>query len=832
MKAVQITLRSLFKAEQQMVVPLYQRPYSWGRDQLERLWSDISRQAAALKENGVAGHFLGSVVLAPSPDSVQWDVRWIVVDGQQRLTTLLLALCVIRDHLAMEDPGHRSRINGLCLINADKQEERRYRLLPTHADRQEFQLCVEGVGEDVDGKIGEAYRFFREKLIEVDDPADPDSIRRIETVILDCLDLVQIAAGRDDDVFQIFESINNTGMRLSEADLIRNYVFMCLPTRSEDVYEQHWLPAQRRLGIKGLEELMRLMLVLTYGEQAQRMDVYRGHQKLLHNARGDEENVEQYVVELARRAGHLERILKPDETTSIGVSIAFLGGFRTTSTYPVIMKLLEFLDDGHAADQEVVQALQYIESFLVRRFIGRVPASLTPVFQRLARLLTPNQPVTETVMAELSRPQLKWSSDKEFRRDVTEKNFYGWGSQSQQKFILRRLEESYPSKERADLSSTDITIEHVLPQNPTESWLNGLAGEGDDPRLMHRQLVHTLGNLTLTGYNPELGNTPFEQKRELFRGSGIAMNQKIAQHDKWGKEEILARAEELADRAIEIWPGPDESSRVEVPVPDWAPLTRILAAIPPATWVSYGDLAWLIGSHAVPVRVYLDKESVPGRHRVLTSDGEPPSDGRSVTRNELRQAMQSLVDDGIELDELGRARAEQRIIVRELAKELGLLGAKGLRESELSHGEHQYISDPQRHYLERLGETSGPQVAGAVQRLLDHWRSRGGELEYTRGGASCAPILRRGREVLAALRFYAEKVEIPFGTLKRRAPLDDAARRKAFRDRLNAAPGVDIPVTKLQNYPSFRVTLLADEAVWDVVLGALDWFQDIVQQEP
>ncbi|MFC7648643.1 HNH endonuclease family protein [Streptosporangium lutulentum] len=159
-------------------------------------------------------------------------------------------------------------------------------------------------------------------------------------------------------------------------------------------------------------------------------------------------------------------------------------------------------------------ALQLIESFVVRRLVGRVTsANLNRIFQRLTGQLTADQPVNETVQVELSPARLYWSSDEEFRRDFAEKSFYWQGARSQQKLVLRRLEESYPAKERADLSGKQITIEHVLPQSPTDAWLRELAVESSNPKLLHSELVHTLGNLTLSGYNSELGNIPFEQKK-------------------------------------------------------------------------------------------------------------------------------------------------------------------------------------------------------------------------------------------------------------------------------------------------------------------------------
>ncbi|MFC4060606.1 DUF262 domain-containing protein [Planomonospora corallina] len=837
MKAVQTTLRDLIKGEIQLMVPLYQRSYAWESDQLQRLWTDITLQADVAPASAGAGHFLGSVVLAPAPDLTPTNSQWIVVDGQQRLTTLLLALCALRDHQVAEDPGHRDRVNDLYLINRYEDGERRYKLLPTQVDRQAFTACVDGAGDErVSGRVGAAYQFFRRKLVEIDDPADPHDIQRIERVILSRLDLVQITVEKEDNVFRIFESINNTGMRLSQVDLIRNYIFMCLPTRGGEVYERYWLPIQRLLDAKGLDQLMYLVLVLARGDEAQYNDVYRGHQELLAGMGQDEQKIEEYVRELARRARRLDQILRPDTGTEIGARIAFLSDFKATTAYPVIMRLLEMREQGDATDEEVARALLYIESFVVRRLVGRVTsANLNRVFQRLTGRLTADRPVDEAVRAELSPARLYWSSDEEFRRDIAEKSFYWQGTRAQQKLILCRLEESHPFKERADLTGKHITIEHVLPQTLTEEWLRELGTESENPKLLHSELVHTLGNLTLSGYNSELGNIPFKEKKEFLQHSGIAMNHRIAAEDRWGKAQILARAQELADRAITIWPGPLTADRGAAPSRDWTQLVQALAALPPATWTSYGDLAELTGSHTVPVRVYLEKERVLNSHRVLTLDGEPPSGGIAVSRSRLRQQMLEVLQaDGVEIDELGRAVQSQRITARELATLLGLPGADSLRELEMVPGEHRQIEDAQRRFFEQLGEATGPQVSGAVQRLLDHWRAGEGTIQYGANGASCAPVIKRGSEVLTPIRVYSAypgKVEIPFGTLKKRRPFDDIALREELRDKVNDAPGVEIPLAKLDLYPSFPVALLAVDAVWDVVQSCLDWFRAVVTRQ-
>ncbi|MFC7380630.1 GmrSD restriction endonuclease domain-containing protein [Sphaerisporangium rhizosphaerae] len=830
MKANETTLREIIAGEQQLLVPLYQRPYSWERGQLSTLWRDIELQADRVGQGKDNSHFLGSVVLAPGPNNSPGNPEWLVVDGQQRLTTLMVALCALRDHQAAEDPVHRERINETHLINRFRPGDARYRLLPTQMDRQTFKDCVEGQPFGAtDSLIASAYQFFRTKLVEVDDPADPHDIARIESVVLNRLNLVQIVVEGDDNAFRIFESINNTGMRLSQVDLIRNYVFMHLPTKGQFVYDTHWLPMQQKLGAKGMDQLMYLALILDRGDEAQYNDTYRGHQELLRAVTVDkkdvEDRVEAYVKNLARRARYLERILTPAGESEIDARLRFLNEWKGNTAYPVIMRLLELNESGEASEDEVIEAQRYIESFLVRRLIGGVTTgNLNKIFMRLTRELTGEEPVNDVVRTGLSQARLYWSPDEQFRSDIRSRAFYWAGRTAQQKLVLRRLEESYGGKEPVELSDTKITIEHVLPQSPTADWREQLAADGDADRV-HKELVHTLGNLTLTGYNSELSNMSFTKKRDFLGRSSLVMNQRIAKHEQWGKAEIQSRADELAARAIEIWPSPLDLGPVG-PSRDWTLLHSALAALPAGTWTTYGDLAELIGSHAVPVGVHLSASEVLNAHRVLTANGQVSKGFHWADENDDRDVHEVLSAEGIRLDEAGRADPAQRISARELAELLELPGAVDLSEAALAaDDDYAHVGEHEQRFFQQVGEEKGPQAAGAVSRLLDWWRGRGGEVQFGRSaGASCAPFVRLGSEILPIVRLYNKTVEVPFATLKKRVPFNDPVLRDELRQRLNEAPGVDLPAAKLELYPSFDIALLANEAVWDVLVSAIDWF--------
>jgi uncharacterized protein with ParB-like and HNH nuclease domain len=231
-----VTFLDLVQGEKQFQVPLYQRTYSWSDIQLAQLWRDLLAQCEALAAGTTrSGHFLGSVVIAPSPTLQAAGVqRWLVVDGQQRLTTLMLALTAIRDHThAVGLEADADRIHRQYLVNEFRGGDDHLRLLPTQADRDGYRALVLRTmgGAQPSGNIADAYRFFCTALVAADDPEDPEDVARIEQAIRAGLSIVEITSERGDNVYRIFESLNNTGLQLSQADLLRNYVFMRLPKR-------------------------------------------------------------------------------------------------------------------------------------------------------------------------------------------------------------------------------------------------------------------------------------------------------------------------------------------------------------------------------------------------------------------------------------------------------------------------------------------------------------------------------------------------------------------------------------------------------------------------
>ncbi|GAA1434492.1 DUF262 domain-containing protein [Streptomyces thermospinosisporus] len=836
MRAQEITFLKLIQGDKQFQVPLYQRTYSWGREQLQRLWEDVGE----LVEQHLAGetaapHFLGSVVLAPGQLQAGGVQRWLVVDGQQRLTTLMLAFAALRDHLKeMGDTRGVDRVHRQILVNEFHEGADHYRLLPTQADREAFTACVQSRA-DAGGSdnIGAAYRFFRGVLAEVHEAGDERWPAAVETVLKDLLSIVEITAEPGDNVYRIFESINNTGVGLSQSDLLRNYVFMLLPKRGERIYQELWLPMQQSLGPKNLELLVWLDLVVRGHYKTKQSEIYREQQKRLQPLAGDEDALQREIEQLAERAGRFLRIVDParEQCPALRTALERLASWGGQTHYPLALHLLDLVAAGRTTPEDAAEALGYVESYLVRRLICQTPTSnLNRIFMEAPKELETDRPAAEAVRRFLSGRRRRWPSDEELREAIRSKPFYWSGRPPQRAFILRRLEESYDASEPVDFAKAALTVEHILPQRPAPQWFALLAEETEEnqtPQELHDLLVHTLGNLTLTGDNAKLSNHPFERKQQIFDSSALRMNLEIASAQRWGKAEILARADRLAERAIKLWPGPIGGVKpAGEDSPGWAELRAALVAMPSGTWTTYGDVAELIGSHPVAVGAYLGSNpTVFGAYRVLTAEGRISPSFRWAEGEDRPAPQDLLTSEGVRFDSWGRARRSQRLNAAELATLLGKDVAQQVSYDPLPEGEDPAAAERFRSQLKQHWPEAYPGVLAA----LDFWRRQGGYVTYGRyEETSCFPMLDTGTsrspQVLWPFGIYpvSGSIEVVFQYLKSRTPFDDTEQRRELLNRLNKIDGIDLPEAKLELRPSFPVTVFAQHS--ERICEVLDWF--------
>ncbi|WP_432026181.1 GmrSD restriction endonuclease domain-containing protein [Streptomyces sp. 1222.5] len=836
MRAQEITFLKLVQGDKQFQVPLYQRTYSWGREQLQRLWEDIGELVDQhLAGEPAAPHFLGSVVLAPGQIQAGGVQRWLVVDGQQRLTTLMLAFTALRDHLKETgDARGGDRVHRQVLVNEFHEGADHYRLLPTQADRDAYTACVQSRADAGGGdNIGAAYRFFRGALAQDHEAGDERWASTVETVLKDLLSIVEITAEPGDNVYRIFESINNTGVGLSQSDLLRNYVFMLLPKRGERIYQELWLPMQQSLGPKNLELLVWLDLVVRGHYKTKQSEIYREQQKRLQPLTGDEDALQREIEQLAERAARFLRIVEParEQAPALRAVLERLASWGGQTHYPLALHLLDLLAAGRTTPDDAAQALGYVESYLVRRLICQTPTTgLNRIFMEAPKELETDRPAAEAVRRFLSGRRRRWPSDEEVRAAVRAKPFYWSGRPSQRSYILRRLEESYRASEPVDFAKASLSVEHVLPQRPAPAWFDLLAEETEPdqtPQELHDLLVHTLGNLTLTGDNAKLSNHPFERKQQILDASALRMNLEIASARRWGKAQILERADRLADRAAELWPGPIGGVKpTGEESPGWVELRAALVAMPSGTWTTYGDVAELIGSHPVPVGAYLGANTgVIGAYRVLTVEGRVSPSFRWADGSDRPPPQELLASEGVRFDSLGRAHPSQRLSAAELATLLGRDVTQPAAHDPLPDGEDTAAAERFRAQL----RDNWPAAFEGVVAALDFWRRQGGHVTYGRHDeTSCFPMLdlgtSHGPHLMWPVGIYpvSGTVEVVFQYLKTCSPFDDTEQRRELLNRLNKIDGIDLPEAKLELRPSFPVSVFAEHG--DEICEVLDWF--------
>jgi alkylated DNA nucleotide flippase Atl1 len=394
---------------------------------------------------------------------------------------------------------------------------------------------------------------------------------------------------------------------------------------------------------------------------------------------------------------------------------------------------------------------------------------------------------------------------------------------------LRWLDESYGSKELTKYDS--LTIEHVLPQTLTPGWRRALSEElagSETLAELHGSLVHTLGNLTLTGYNSTMSNKPFDVKKEQLQKSGIAMNQEIALESHWGRTEIHARASRLAKRIAQIWPGPVDASDSGADDTPWDLMSRALAGMTAGAWTTYGDLASLIGSHAVAVGVRLANRTLPNAHRVLQVDGTLSPSFRWPDPARTDDPAALLRAEGVVFDDHGRADQAQRLSIEDLASLAGL--TVGELPETLPVPSDGQTPDLRDRFVEQLAMQQDPGTVKGVLTILDSWSAMGGTLLYGQSGQTSCFLMARDKthpqgSIWPVVLYPLRSCEVVFQHLSSRTPFDDIQLREELRGRLNKIPGVELPASKINLRPAFPLARLADPAALELFIETLDWFQ-------
>lgn len=566
MEATKAKLLDFLRKSPQFVIPIYQRTYSWTEKECRQLWDDIARCGSSDK---ISVHFIGSLVYVESGlFKVIHQPPLLVIDGQQRLTTVSLLLAALAGSVGDVEPVEgfsRRKIKNYYLLNPEEDGERHFKLLLSQTDKGSLKAIVADLEEpnDTSIRIYENYRLF-ERLIA-------EGIPDLETICkgLAKLVIVEIALTRDQDNPQlIFESMNSTGKELTQADLIRNYILMGLePTLQTKLYEQYWRPMELEFGQEAygthFDGFMRHYLTVVTGEIPNIGAVYDAFKYYARETRAnfedDESHIEQLVKEIRDHGRYFcAMALGHEPDSELKVAFHDLRELKVDVAYPFLLELYRDYKNGVLTKEDLLASVRLVESYVFRRSICAIPTnSLNKTFATFSRVLKKDR-YLESIKAHLCLlpSYRRFPSDEEFIRDIQNRDLYNFRSRS---YWLRKLE-NWGRKERVPVD--EYTIEHLMPQNPNLSpeWQESL---GPNWQEIQQNYLHTLGNLTLTAYNPDYSDRPWSQKRDMpdhpeksLRISPLKLNQGLGEVVAWNEEAIKNRALGLAKEAVRVWTFP------------------------------------------------------------------------------------------------------------------------------------------------------------------------------------------------------------------------------------------------------------------------------------
>lgn len=564
MKATEAKLLDFLKKSPQFVIPIYQRSYSWTEKECRQLWDDIIRTGA---NDAITVHFVGSIVYIEKADSNLTTMEpLLVIDGQQRLTTVTLLVAALAKMLGDTEPvdGFSPRkLRNYYLLNPEETGERHYKLLLSQTDKASLIALVgeEEQPNEYSLRVTENYRLFEELLV-----GNKDNIVAVCKGLAKLM-MVDIKLKRGEDNPQlIFESMNSTGRELSQADLIRNFILMGLePQLQTRLYELFWRPMEVDFGQEAygthFDGFMRHYLTVKAGEIPRMGEVYEAFKTHARSPEIAEAGVEALVKDIRAFARYFCSMALGAETDQ-ALNLAFhdLRELKVDVAYPFLLELYHDYASMVLPKADFVTTVRLIESYVFRRAICAIPTnSMNKTFATFTKALKKDR-YFESIQAHLLglRSYRRFPSDEEFRRELHARDLYNFRSRS---YWLRRVE-NHGRKERVLVD--EYTIEHILPQNENLSgaWQTAL---GPEWKRVQQTWLHTLGNLTLTGYNSEYSDHPFIEKRDMpggFKQSPLKLNEGLGGLEQWHEDAIKARAEKLAGMALEVWSAPQLAADV------------------------------------------------------------------------------------------------------------------------------------------------------------------------------------------------------------------------------------------------------------------------------
>jgi uncharacterized protein with ParB-like and HNH nuclease domain len=557
--------------ETTFAIPVYQRNYDWTLFQCKQLLHDIIETGKNDKTNA---HFIGSIVYVHDDVYTASGLTELtIIDGQQRLTTItLIYIALYRLAKELDNQMLVNRIQKTYLINEFAPEEEKLKLKPTENNKEALRHILNSTdGEEFKGysKIIENFDYFRAAI-------NAENFEVIQRG-LSKLIFVDIALDRQKDNPQrIFESLNSTGLELSQADLIRNYILMGLSRTNQDrIYKSFWEVIEKNakdetLNKTRVSEFIRDYLTLKNKEIPNKGDVYVKFKDKYPTSTIDE--LEIVLTELKSLVKYYNKLTNPKNEPDklIRTQLEYINRLEINVAFPFLMKVYEDFSNDIIDKATFISVLSIVQSFTFRRFILGLPTNaLNKIFMGLYDKVETNNYLFSIQIALLQRSGVqRFPRNTETLNALKEKNVYNIKPKNRT-YLLERLENFQNNEPVAIEGNSDITIEHIFPQNPDPKWKIELGA--DEYNLIKENYLNTIGNLTLSGNNGKLSNKPFLDKKVMnvdgkeqgYTFSRLWLNRDLKEKSKWDKASIEERAKTISERFIKIWEIPEIDIELE-----------------------------------------------------------------------------------------------------------------------------------------------------------------------------------------------------------------------------------------------------------------------------
>ena len=555
-------LKFIDGSDKRFIIPVYQRNYSWQNKHCAQLLNDLK----GLIKKPDAPHFFGSIVSSHMQGGKKED--FLIIDGQQRLTTISILLIAIVDLLKHKkvipkDDRLIEKITKKHLVDEYQEDQRKIRLKPIKDDCKAFDALFGDESDFVDGSnVTSNFRYFRDRIlnenIDIDDLYD--AISRLQTI--------DIFLEKDDDPQLIFESLNSTGLELEEGDKIRNFILMGLSSElQEKYYEAFWNKIEKNTNFK-VSDFFKDYLTLKLNRTVVIKDIYFTFKDYV---KKNNDDIEALLKDLLEYSKLYAIILNPMQyQNSFTAVLVRLSQLEFTVIFPVVLAILKRWNEKNLTDQEITELLRVTEIFLFRRLIvGLATNALSKIFATLDKDVTKKAQSSQLASyAEIYKYVLlnkeessRFPNDEEFEQALFSRNIYAMSSKN--KAYLFSFLENEESKEQINvierIKDGTYTIEHIMPQTLSPVWQKEL---GEKSQQIHEQWLHTLPNLTLTGYNSKYSNRPFKDKLDVengFKDSNLRLNQYVRECLKWTEDELVERQSRLSKKSLKLWYYPTTS---------------------------------------------------------------------------------------------------------------------------------------------------------------------------------------------------------------------------------------------------------------------------------